>query len=343
MKYALLVLALSFPGWHWLGHIRARNDAVAQAQTAYRTGHPQKAAADFQRAVTATSGRAADPRLLVNLGLAQTQAGLSAAARTTYGQLLSMPGVPAALGSTARQQLAVLVAGQGNFVQALSLLRQALLLDPENRTARYNYEVLREFMAQQPSPQIPPPAMPTPTKPKPDETEKKEKSPAPTPKGKDALNQPAGGAGSDRTGQANTARQPAPPAGAPQARPAAAGQPDPSRPAPSPGTAAAGGFQPGDGQRRPLPTGAAGGPERGLSADKSGSPARAGQSGLPGIETATNADQQFQTQRERLRQLNLTPGQAHQLLEALRAQEQQYLQQRPRPAGRAAKPGQPTW
>jgi hypothetical protein len=40
----------------------------------------------------------------------------------------------------------------------------------------------------------------------------------------------------------------------------------------------------------------------------------------------------LQTQRERLEAMNLSPAQARQLLETLRAQEQQYLQQLRGPA-----------
>ncbi|WP_158022692.1 hypothetical protein [Hymenobacter coccineus] len=49
-------------------------------------------------------------------------------------------------------------------------------------------------------------------------------------------------------------------------------------------------------------------------------------------------------QRERLQAMDLSPAQAQQLLDALKAQEQQYLQQVPRRrAGAPARRGQPTW
>jgi hypothetical protein len=53
---------------------------------------------------------------------------------------------------------------------------------------------------------------------------------------------------------------------------------------------------------------------------------------------------QLQTQQERLKAMSLTPAQAQQLLDALRASEQQYLQQRPRDRqGKTPAPGTPTW
>ena len=88
------------------------------------------------------------------------------------------------------------------------------------------------------------------------------------------------------------------------------------------------------------------GKQRGLdaSASATGASAPTGQGRRPGTEAATNADLQLQTQRERLKAMNLTPTQAQQLLDALRASEEQYLQQRPRARkGEAPAHGTPTW
>lgn len=340
-KSLALLLLLSGPGWGWLGSVRGHNRALAQAQAAYQRGDAAGAAAGYQRALAAgtlAGHHSPDPRLLLNLAHVQAQAGQFAAARATYGQVLSLGQVPAALGSVARQQLAVLAAGLGQYAQALSLLRQALLLDPANAGARYNYEVLREFLARQASPggpTIPPPAAPRPPTP----------PRAPNPPAA-AGNQPAPQAstraGAARPGQTTDAGPSGPPANQPLPHPTAAGPPAPPRPSAAPGPAA-GALKPGAGPSRPLPTSATTGSERGLSANAADTPAPAGRNLRPGPEAATNADQQLQTQRERLRQLNLTPAQARQLLEALRAQEQQYLQQHPRPAGPRPRPGEPTW
>jgi tetratricopeptide (TPR) repeat protein len=341
MKYLALLLVLGVPGWGWLRHVRARNEALTQAQAAYQRGNPAGAAARFRQALTTIrAGQRPDPRLLLNLAHAQAQAGQTDAAQATYGRVLSARQVPAALGSTARQQLAVLRASQGQYAQALSLLRQALVLHPENSAARYNYEVLREFLAQQPAPSLPAPDSQRPNPPA-------AKPPPPAksaaPKNQPSQNQPAPRPGADRPGQAADNQRPGAPDNLPQPRADANGQPDPRQPDLTPGAAAAGGFRPGAGPARPLPAGPAGGAQRGLDATAAGATAPTGGRSRPGSEAATNADPQFQTQRERLRQLNLTPAQARQLLETLRAQEQQYLQQRPRPAGRQPKPGEPTW
>jgi hypothetical protein len=96
----------------------------------------------------------------------------------------------------------------------------------------------------------------------------------------------------------------------------------------------------------PLASGTQPGRQRGLdaSAAATGASAPTGRGQRPGTEAATNADLQLQTQRERLKAMSLTPAQAQQLLDALRASEQQYLQQRPRERqGTPPAPGTPTW
>jgi len=336
-----MFLTASAPGWHWLTRVREHNAAQARGQAAARAGHPAEAVYHYQQAVSLAGRGGPSPALLLSLGQAQALAGQGPAARATYSRLLA-PAVPAAIGSMARQQLAGLLAQQRQVAQALSLLRQALKLNPANATARYNYELLSQYLAgQRPdNPDLPPPgaASPTPAQqPSPPDSAQRDKNqqgrrPQPTEK-----------AGTTRPGQAPDP-SPASPAGPTQApQPSAAGQPNRQNPAPQPGSSAAGGFRPGQGERQPLASGAEPGGQRGLDASAAASGA-APRPGRPGTEAATDADLQLQTQRERLKAMNLTPAQAQQVLEALRASEQQYLQQRPRPhTGSAPAPGQPTW
>jgi len=339
----LTLLGASLPGWDWLVRVREHNAAQAQAQAATQRGQLAEATWFYARAVALAGRGGPTPALLLNQAQAQAQAGQTAAARATYARLLASA-VPAAIGSTARQQLASLLAAQRQFSQAIGLLRQALRLDPSNAVARYNYELLSQHLAGQRPPALPPPAAATSPNAKP-KTEPK----------KDSTAQPSGGRqpspatqpGTSRPGEApDTSPPPASStSGAPQ--PSAAGQPDRQRPTPSAGTTASGGQRPSTtGLARPVPTGPTGGTRRGLDTGPTatGLDARAGQGRRPGTEAATEADQQLQTQRERLQAMDLTPAQAQQLLDALRASEQQYLQQRPRPhAGTAPPPGQPTW
>jgi hypothetical protein len=340
---SLLLLSAGLPGWQWLTRVREHNAAQAQAQAAAKRGRAAEAVYFYQQAVTLAGRSGPTPALLLDLAQAQVQAGLRPAARTTYTRLLA-PAVPAAIGSTARQQLAVLLAEQQQTAQALNLLRQALQLNPANTTARYNYELLSQYLAgQRPGPLPPPPALgnaptPSPRKNQRDSTQQKDQGQDPSPGEK---------GGNDRTGEAPTADappQPNTPPATPQ--PSPAGQPDNQRPTPGSSSSTQGGFRPGSGAARPLSSGTEPGKQRGLdaSATAPGVSAPTGQERRPGTETAGSGDLQLQTQRERLKAMNLTPAQAQQLLNALRASEEQYLQQRPRARkGTAPAPGTPTW
>jgi hypothetical protein len=341
----LLLLSAGLPGWRWLLRVREHNAAQAQAQAAAQRGQAAEAVYYYQQAVALAGRGGPTPALLLNLAQAQLKAGQTAAARATYGRLLA-PAVPAAIGSTARQQLAVLLTQQKQVAQATSLLKQALLLNPANAAARYNYEVLSQYLAGQQPDKLPAPSLnPPPASGSKKTDSKKDKAPQPANQG--TAPSPGEQTGTSRPGTAPTPDAPpqpgAPPAsGSPQAN----GQPDNQRPTSNPGTRAQSNFQPGRGDEHPLPTGTQPGHQRGLDTGPSatGRSAPAGRGQRLGTEEATNADLQLQTQRERLKAMNLTPAQAQQLLDALRASEQQYLQQRPRARqGTPPPPGTPTW
>ncbi|GAB3865220.1 hypothetical protein GCM10028824_03770 [Hymenobacter segetis] len=335
MKYAvLLLLMLGGPAWHLLTGVRDRNVAVADATAAYTRGNASRAARAFAAALAAQRQKSPDPRLVLNLAHAQVLANQPEAAQATYGRLLA--GTPARLGSIARQQLAVLAAQRGELAQALSLLRQALLLDPTNAGARFDFEAVSDYLARRPnSPQISAPSKaPAPGKPK-DSNDKKSME----------KNKPGEKAGTDRKGEVDDNKTAPPSPTAPQSsRPDAAGQPDNQRPAVSPGNAANGGRTPGTGPAQPVASGNAPGTQRGLDRNSAtAGSAAGGRSNRPGTDAATAADLSLQTQRERLQAMNLSPAQARQLLETLRAQEQQYLQQLTRPTMQKPDPDKPTW
>ncbi|WP_460504345.1 hypothetical protein, partial [Hymenobacter agri] len=70
---ALLLIVLSVPGLRLLTMVRDRNVAVADATAAYRRGEDLVAARYFENALATARPRATpDPRLLLNLGHAQT-------------------------------------------------------------------------------------------------------------------------------------------------------------------------------------------------------------------------------------------------------------------------------
>lgn len=339
---SLLLISAGLPGWQWLMRIREHNAAQAKGQAEAKRGRAVEAVYYYQQAVALAGKSGPTPALLLDLAQAQVKAGQVPAARATYARLL-VPAVPAAIGSTARQQLAVLLAEQQQIAQALTMLRQALQLNPANTIARYNYELLNQYLAKQRPGSLPPPPAPgkaptpSPRKNQRDSTQEKNQGQAPSPGER---------SGNDRAGEAPTPDappQPNTPPASPQ--PSPAGQPDNQRPTPGPNLNTQGGFRPGSGEARPLTSGTEPGKQRGIDASATaGTSAPAGQGRRPGTEAAGSGDLQLQTQRERLKAMNLTPAQAQQLLDALRASEEQYLQQRPRARkGTAPAPGTPTW
>lgn len=331
-KLLLITVALTAASCQQLTKVRDRNVAVVAGQTAYARGDASQAAREFEAALAAKARRVPDPRLVLNLGHAQLRAAQAGAARGTYARVLA--GSPADIGSVARQQLAVLAARQGQVAQALSLSKQALIANPANAGARYNYEVLSDYLARQQAPDMPP------SGPGGGASQQAKDQP----KNPDAANSPSEKAGTDEAGELPRPQQPGPPDGRPDSQPDATGQPDPQRPGNPPGTAAKGGRSAGNDGRQPIAGGTASGPQRGLDwAGAAGTAAPNGMSRQPGSEAALPDDARLQTQRERLRAMNLSPAQARQVLEALRAQEQQYLQQLARPATTTPDPDKPTW
>ncbi|TGE20210.1 tetratricopeptide repeat protein [Hymenobacter elongatus] len=327
MRTLLLLLMLALPGWTSLTRIRDRNLVVEQAQAAYRQGNFAGASRLYRRALHELG--ATDEAVVLNLGHAYARAGDASQARAYYGRLLTSQ--VAATRSIARQQLAVLAAQAGEYAQAVSLLRQALLADASNAKARYNYEVVRDYLAQHPNePRIPP-------------------APKPQNQGaaagaKNPANQPRPQPGPGRPGQRNNPNQPEDPRSAAEQRPDPSGQRPPTgQRLPEAGIQTNETFQLGQGARQRVAQGSQPGTTRGIStaaddAEKTGSAQR-----QAGTEQASLDETHLQTQRARLRQMNLSAGQARQLLDALRTAEEQYLQQRPRRAGQKADPKKPTW
>ena len=333
MKSLFLLLALLLSGGPFSGitRIHDQNQAVQRGRAAYLRGD-FAAAVGYYRAAVEQYGATGDAAVL-NLAHACWRAGQPAAARAYYGQLLTS--AAPTVRSVAQQQLALLAAQRGEYAQAVGLLRQALLANPGNAGARYNYELLRDYLARkQQDPTIPPPAAPTPGEKKPDkkptDSQNQASQPRPTP-------------GANQSGQRDDPAQPQDPRNAPQQRPGQNGRRDPTKPGDAPGADAAGGFRPGEGPERNVARGSTPGTVRGLSDDAQGEEAPTGRSRRAGTDPAAPDEAQLQTQRARLDQMNLSPDRARQLLQALGDAEKQYLQQLPHKAEKKATSDKPAW
>jgi len=310
--------------WGGLTRIHDRNAAVERGTAAYiRRDYAAAALAYKEAAVTLETRNEA---VWLNLAHATVRAGRPSEAREYYNKLTTSK--KPAMRSVALQQLGALAAAKGDYAQAISLLRQALLANAANEEARFNYEQLRDYLARKTTPpQLPPPGT---------DGSPKAKQPEPT-----AQTQPR--AGTDQRGQLTDPSLSRNPRNAPQSRPDANGSRDSNRPSAQPGSSANSGFQPGSGEQRPVARGSQPGNVRGISDEETGPEAPSGNSRREGTEAASAAEINLQTQRARLQQMNLSSGQARQLLEALHTAEQQYLQQLPRKATKPPVKGKPAW
>ena len=331
MKTGILLVFLALVGgWGRLSAIHDRNEAVQRAHAAYQRGNYPVAATLYKEAVEKLG--TPDEAVLLNLGHAHTRAGQLVAARAAYGRLLTsrQPRVR----SVAHQQLGVLAADKGDYVQALRQLKQALLANPANAVARYNYELISDYLQRRhDDPDVPPPttgrAPPTTDSHRADQ--------------QDPASQPPPRPGQDQQGELDDPSQFNEPRSSPPSQPSQNGRRDPNRPAETPGSAANGGFRPGQGAERNVARGSKPGSVLGLSDDDTGPEAQSGVSNRAGTQAAALDEAQLQTQRARLQQMNLSNGRARQLLEALGTAEQQYLQQLPHRSTRKPESGKPTW
>jgi tetratricopeptide (TPR) repeat protein len=331
MKTGLLFIFLAFWGsWHGLSGIHDRNEAIRKAQNAYQRGNYLVAATYYKEAVEKLG--ATDEAVLLNWGHASARAGQPGTARTAYGRLLTSR--QPQMRSVARQQLGVLAASKGEYAQALRLLKQALVANPTNSVARYDYELISDYLRRRhDDPSVPPP-VPAGAPPTPEKSKNEQQDP---------VSQPPPRPGQDKQDELNDDKQPDNSQSPPQTRTDPSGQRDPNRPSGAPGNTANGSLQPGQGPERSMAQGSEPGTTRGLSNDENGVEAGSGVSKRAGTEAATLDEAQMQTQRARLQQINLSTGQAKQLLQALDAAEQQYLQQLPRKSTRKPASGKPTW
>ncbi|WP_170170301.1 tetratricopeptide repeat protein [Hymenobacter perfusus] len=310
--------------WGGLTRIHDRNAAVERGAAAYVRRDYAAAAVAYKEAAVTLESR--DEAVWLNLAHATARAGRPGEAREYYNHLTISKNL--IMRSVALQQLGALAAAKGDYAQAISLLRQSLLANAANAEARFNYERLRDYLARQTTPpQLPPPGT---------DGNPEARQPEPT-----AQTQPR--AGTDQRGQLTDPALPRDPRNAPQPRPDANGLRDPKRPSAQPGSAANSGFQPGSGEQRTVARGSQPGNVRGISDEETGPEAPGGSSRRGGSEAASAAEINLQTQRARLQQMNLSSGQARQLLEALHTAEQQYLQQLPRKATKPQVKGKPGW
>ncbi len=139
----MLYLMLSV--WLWwndlpiLTQISRNNQARREAERAYQSAHYARAVQLYTQLVHVDAQ--ADPAVRLNLGHAYFKLGQYERASTQYESLLHTE--TPFLRATAATQLGVIACARRDSAGALRLFEQALLEEPANEAARYDYELIR--------------------------------------------------------------------------------------------------------------------------------------------------------------------------------------------------------
>lgn len=317
MKLLGLFLIFSLLGLQEASQV---NQAVEKAARLYQQGHYREAADLYQYLYDSLEVR--DPSLVLNLAHAAFQAGDNT--RATLNYTLLSKNTDQGLQSIAFTQLGLLYFRKENPERALYTLKKALIQDPRNENARYNYELVKKYLAA---------------------------NPALTKKPKQKQQQPAGKEPQSETGETNT-------------RPAAEGREGSTRDNQKAGDNAPvnrpdatgqdnqGGSDAGHAQQsqpgaparpQPSPQGQLGDQESGLSPEASPENGPGSLNKREEGQKLAEQERQIQTLRARLKKADLAPEKALQLLEAIRNAELQYLQQVPRKSQKSRNQNKPDW
>ncbi|AKQ45825.1 hypothetical protein TH63_09520 [Rufibacter radiotolerans] len=303
MKYWLLTLFLAFSPWQGLQRIALRNQYARQAGHAYEQKDYRQAAYLYER-VRQAEGDAL-PTTSVQINLAHSYFKLHEFSRASpiYRALLKTPNPR--LQSMVATQLSVIEAEEGNFTRALAYCKQAMTTDETNQAARYNYELLQKYLLLHPE---------------------KRQLPPPPPKKQSSSN----GQGGSR--QENTSR-PSSEGGENPTGANGAGQNNRGGTNPEAGTT---------GENQNQDSGTSPGQSRGQS--DTGAPQDPNGTGnQKSSQPGQEGDAQLQTRFDRLKKLQLSPEKARQLLDAMRQEEAQYLQQLPRKSTGKRDKNLPDW
>ncbi|PSR52411.1 hypothetical protein AHMF7605_02155 [Adhaeribacter arboris] len=298
------------------------NAYVTEAQEAYSRQ-------DFSTAIyfykyLSDSLQVRDRAVRLNLAHAYYQQKKMGQAVKYYQPLLTK--TPTRIASLVNLQLGVIIVSKDK-TKALNYFKQALILNPLNEEARFNYEWLKKYLAANPEEndaQLPPPQ---PDQAKRDRAEQKKETTQsgkkednagstqqemPDPTTKDAQNPPSSNTDDNIPGSEETESN-----------------------APVPNASS--------NKQREEKSGLLPGTTRGLNNEAGSASDKAGISGKGSREASNEGDQNSQTTYERLKEANLTPEKAKMLLNAMREAEVQYLQQIPRKNTRKSNSGKPDW
>ncbi|WP_205503964.1 tetratricopeptide repeat protein [Rufibacter psychrotolerans] len=305
MKLWWWVLLLAIVPSEGFQRIALRNQYAQQAEAAYQQQHYQQAAFLYER-VRQTEGGTPPPSVYLNLAHSYFHLREYSRASPLYRGLLNTKDFRVL--SVVATQLSVIEAEEGNFTKAIALSRQAITADETNEAARFNYELLQKYLLLHPE---------------------KRQGPPPPQKRQPAQHGASGGT-----------RQPNPAGASAQGNPNAVAGTGLGNQAPGGGAANPQAGPTGTDQRQPF--GNTSGPQQGLS-NQGGQTSNATGGNQRSNQAGQENDPLLQTRFERLRKLQLSPEKARQLLDAMRQEEAQYLQQLPRTRAKKQDRNLPDW
>lgn len=267
-----------------------------------------------------------DDQLQLNLAHTYYKAGLLPQAAAEYRLLADHPSLH--LKAVAHLQLGNIATQQKKYRQALALYKHALIAEPMNNAARYNYELLKKYLALHPET---PQETPEDNLSAPGESKTDPDSLAAPPPAEEAF-EPQPKQNPDANGDAEEeVEQPQPDnKGQQQSQNTGDDGPQGNRQD----------EQSGDSEREQS-SGSAPGDTEGLHLD-----GQADMDQLPrnnSTEGVSEEDQRAQMQRARLKQMNMSPEKARLLLDAMRNAELQYIQQLPKKATKTPDGSRPNW
>jgi tetratricopeptide (TPR) repeat protein len=303
MRAWWLVLILSFAPLDGLQRIRLRNQYAIQAEAAFSKKQFLQAAALFEK-VKKAEGEAVSYSVQMNLAHSYFNIHDYSRAAPLYRQIFQKSDPQQQ--AVINTQLAVIEAEEGNYTKALNLCKQALKLDEANQYARYNFELLQKYLILHPEKRknLPPP-------------QRQQRQPgaggSPQAGNSTSTPTPTGGNGQSNTSQEGTAG-----GSTDTSKLGQTGAPQEQALGNSPGNTRGQSNEGGDGTNTAsLPKGS--------------------------NQAAGTGDALLQTRFNRLQKMKLSPEKARQLLDAMRAEESQYLQQLPSKRPRTKRTNGPDW
>lgn len=318
---AALLFVLGLGGFQKIAEINQHTELAGKN---FRAGNYAGAVRAYELVIYRLNQQ--QPELLLNLAHAYQKNKEPEKAQKLYAQCAKTENP--FIRSVAWENLAAIQTNLPDYKQALTFYKRALIANPKNEQARFNYEMLKKYLRRNPDKQnqLPPPA-----------PEKKEKQDEPKPKEEQKEKSPQS-AEPDASGNQESDSKDQQDKGDQQQKPDKQSEPESNQP---PKQEKPNGQE---GKEKEQPRGEEPGPEKGENvAGNEDKPAPPKSNNKPGKEAATGEEQRLQTQYERLRKANISPEKANMMLEAMKNAEQQYLQQLPKKPTKKADNSKPNW